>query len=127
MITLKGKYKDRKITISGNLPTEGEYFVFITFFTIKDIIDEIRIDDTRENFQFVSDYVELLTAREQEVLELMQIGATNAEIAETLDLADGYIRNCTSSIYEKLKVRNRTEAIHRANELGILSPVKRSL
>lgn len=123
MITLKGKYKDRKITISGNPPTDGEYFVFITFFTIKDIFDEIRIDDTQEISQFVSEYIELLTAREQEVLELMRIGATNAEIADKLDLAEGYVRNCTSSIYEKLKVRNRTEAIHRANELGILSPV----
>lgn len=61
-----------------------------------------------------------LSKREIEVLKLIQQGLTNEEIAEKLELGGGTIRNYTSSIYEKLKVPNRTSAISKAIELGLL-------
>ncbi|MBN1877386.1 MAG: DUF4935 domain-containing protein [Anaerolineae bacterium] len=61
-----------------------------------------------------------LTARELEVLELTQKGMQTKEIAETLGLSDGTIRNYLSSIYEKLDANNRIDAVQKAIELKLL-------
>ena len=63
----------------------------------------------------------LLTAREQEVLDLIASGATNPEIAEQLFLSTHTVKEHTSALYRKLKVRNRAEAVQRAQRLGILA------
>jgi two-component system response regulator DesR len=60
-----------------------------------------------------------LTEREREVLALMSSGATNREIAETLFLSPHTIKEHTSTIYRKLDVRNRAEAVQRAQRLGL--------
>jgi DNA-binding CsgD family transcriptional regulator len=62
----------------------------------------------------------LLTRRERDVLDLLQSGCTNREIAAELELSSGTIRNYTCSLYDKLKVRNRLEAVTRAAEMGLL-------
>ena len=62
-----------------------------------------------------------LTPRELEILHLMHHGLQNREIAEQLEISDGTTRNYTSSIYDKLGVRNRVEAIQKALELGLIS------
>jgi two-component system response regulator DesR len=63
----------------------------------------------------------LLTAREHEVLELVAKGSTNPEIAKALFLSPHTVKEHTSSLYKKLGVRNRAEAVQRAQRLGILS------
>ena len=60
-----------------------------------------------------------LTEREREVLSLMASGATNKEIAQRLYLSPHTIKEHTSSLYRKLKVRNRAEAVRRAERLGL--------
>jgi LuxR family maltose regulon positive regulatory protein len=67
------------------------------------------------------DLVEPLSQREREVLQLIALGLTNQEIAEQLIIAPGTVKAHTSSIYRKLDVANRTEAVARARQLGILS------
>jgi len=62
-----------------------------------------------------------LTDRERAVLELMASGATNPEIAEELHLSKHTIKEHTSSVYRKLGVRNRTEAVQRGQRLGLLT------
>ena len=62
-----------------------------------------------------------LTDRERAVLELMASGATNPEIAEQLHLSKHTIKEHTSSVYRKLGVRNRTEAVQRGQRLGLLT------
>jgi LuxR family maltose regulon positive regulatory protein len=64
--------------------------------------------------------VEPLTERELEVLRLMAEGRSNAEIAAELIVALGTVKAHTSSIYRKLDVRSRTEAVIKASELGLL-------
>jgi LuxR family maltose regulon positive regulatory protein len=64
--------------------------------------------------------VEPLSGRELEVLHLMAQGRTNQEIARQLIVAPGTIKAHTASIYRKLDVANRTEAVARARQLGIL-------
>jgi two-component system response regulator DesR len=55
------------------------------------------------------------------VLELMASGATNPEIAEQLHLSKHTVKEHTSSVYRKLGVRNRTEAVQRGQRLGLLA------
>jgi DNA-binding NarL/FixJ family response regulator len=61
-----------------------------------------------------------LTERERSVLELMAAGSTNPEIAESLHLSKHTVKEHTSSVYRKLGVRNRTEAVQKAQRLGLL-------
>jgi two-component system response regulator DesR len=63
----------------------------------------------------------LLSEREREVLDLMARGATNREIAGSLHLSPHTVKEHTSSLYRKLKVRNRAEAVRRSERLGLLS------
>ena len=51
-----------------------------------------------------------LSEREREVLGLLARGMTNAEIAATLYLSEGTVRNYVSAILEKLDVADRTQA-----------------
>jgi NarL family two-component system response regulator LiaR len=52
-----------------------------------------------------------LTAREQEVLDLMEAGLSNAEVARHLKISQYTVKNHVSNILEKLGVSNRTEAV----------------
>lgn len=62
-----------------------------------------------------------LSPREREVLALMARGATNREIAERLFLSPHTVKDHTSALYRKLGVRNRAEAVRRAERLGLSS------
>ncbi|MDQ6805994.1 MAG: response regulator transcription factor [Actinomycetota bacterium] len=62
----------------------------------------------------------LLTEREQEVLDLIAAGSTNREIAERLYLSPHTIKEHTSTLYKKLRARNRAEAVQRAQRIGLL-------
>jgi two-component system response regulator DesR len=62
-----------------------------------------------------------LSERERTVLELMASGSTNPEIAEALHLSKHTVKEHTSGLYRKLGVRNRTEAVQRAQRLGLVS------
>ena len=62
-----------------------------------------------------------LSDREREVLVLMATGATNREIAASLYLSPHTVKEHTSALYRKLEVRNRAEAVRRAERLGITS------
>jgi DNA-binding NarL/FixJ family response regulator len=63
---------------------------------------------------------EALTRREVEVVRLMASGASNKEIADALGTAEATVKNQASSIFMKLGVRDRTRAVLRAIELGVL-------
>ncbi len=64
--------------------------------------------------------VEPLTEREIEVLRLIATGQSNPAIAEELMVAVGTVKAHTSSIYRKLDVANRTQAVAYARQLGII-------
>jgi len=64
--------------------------------------------------------IEPLSPRELEVLNLIALGKTNLEIAQQLFVARGTIKAHAASIYRKLDVTNRTEAVARSRQLGIL-------
>ena len=62
-----------------------------------------------------------LSDREREVLDLVAGGATNREIAEQLFLSPHTVKEHTSSLYRKLSVRNRAEAVQKAQRLGLIT------
>ena len=62
-----------------------------------------------------------LSEREREVLEAVASGATNREIAGQLFLSPHTVKEHTSSLYRKLGVRNRAEAVQKAQRLGLIS------
>lgn len=64
--------------------------------------------------------LERLTARELEVLRLAAQGAANDEIAETLCLTPGTVKNHLSHIFDKLGARDRIHALRLAKEWGLL-------
>lgn len=61
-----------------------------------------------------------LTPREREVLRLIAAGFSNREIAEASGTAEGTVKNQASSILSKLGVRDRTRAVLKALELGVI-------
>jgi DNA-binding NarL/FixJ family response regulator len=63
-----------------------------------------------------------LSEREMEVLGLLARGMTNAEIAATLYLSEGTVRNYVSAILEKLDVADRTQAAVLALRYGLATP-----
>ena len=67
------------------------------------------------------DLVEQLSLREIEVLQLIASGLSNQAIAEQLFVSLSTIKKHGSSIYGKLGVSSRTQAITRAQELGLLA------
>lgn len=63
---------------------------------------------------------EELSPKELEVLRLMAGGYSNREISSAIHKSEGTVKNQVSSILEKLGVRDRTQAVLRAINLGML-------
>lgn len=63
---------------------------------------------------------EALTERELDVLRCIAEGLSNREIAERLVITEGTVKNHVSNLIAKLNVRDRTQALLRAQELGLL-------
>lgn len=68
----------------------------------------------------VQPLVEPLSTREREILSLIATGASNREIAGTLFLAEGTVKNHVTNILGKLGVRDRTQAALKAKETGLI-------
>jgi LuxR family maltose regulon positive regulatory protein len=68
----------------------------------------------------VAGLVEPLTPREAEVLRLVCEGLSNRAIAERLVVSLSTVKKHTGNIYGKLGVSSRTQAIVRAQELGLV-------
>jgi len=67
-----------------------------------------------------SPLVEPLSQRELEVMELLDSGKSNQQIADELILSIGTVKKHVYNIYSKLGVERRTQAISRARELGLI-------
>jgi transcriptional regulator EpsA len=61
-----------------------------------------------------------ITARERDILGWLQQGKSNWEIAQILDRSPHTVKNQVRSILVKLRVNNRTQAVSKAIELGVV-------
>ena len=82
--------------------------------------DLIRLSGRRESSSEDS-LVEPLTARELEVIQLMAQGLANKQIALKLGISEHTVKFHLSSLYAKLGISSRTEAVKRGIELGLIS------
>ncbi len=95
----------------------GEYFLQPSI-TAKVVSEFARIAPHTAND--TTPLADPLSSRELEVLTLVATGANNKEIANTLFIAEGTVKNHLTSILSKLQARDRMQAAIRARELGIL-------
>jgi LuxR family maltose regulon positive regulatory protein len=119
MLTVRATLRDGVITFVDKIDVPAnEQKILVTF-----LDDDTTIFEDlshRDVMKIVSSARFNLSDREIEVLRLAQQGMTNEKIGEKLEIGHGTVRNYLSSIYEKLKVENRTSAIAKALELGLL-------
>jgi DNA-binding NarL/FixJ family response regulator len=82
----------------------------------------VATDAVRERFQYrnLSQPQGRFTEREVAILRLLSGGYSNKEIARTLHLAEGTVKNYVSEILEKLETRDRTRAVLKAITLRII-------
>jgi DNA-binding NarL/FixJ family response regulator len=64
--------------------------------------------------------IEPLTSRELDVLRALAEGLSNLEIAQKLVITEGTVKNHVSSLLAKLEVRDRTQAVIKAQKLNLL-------
>ena len=77
--------------------------------------------ETKKTHQPVSGMlVEALSERELEIINLIASGHTNQEIAEILVIAVSTVKSHINSLYGKLGIQRRTQAIVMARELGLI-------
>ncbi len=75
---------------------------------------------TRQRFPTAESSHIQMSDRENDILQLMARGLTNADIARELYLTEGTVRNYTSNIFAKLSVNDRTQAVLAALRYGLV-------
>jgi DNA-binding NarL/FixJ family response regulator len=83
------------------------------------LVDEVT-RRRRADLTVTNDALSRLTQREIEILSHLGLGEDNREIARSLYLAEGTVRNHVSSIYEKLELKDRAQAIRYAILSGLI-------
>ncbi|TET55510.1 MAG: response regulator transcription factor [Anaerolineales bacterium] len=107
-----------QLTEAIRATARGEAFIHPAV-TSKVVAEFARLTE-REHSRREQPLDEPLSARELEVLALLAEGLSNREIGERLFIATGTAKNHVSSILAKLGVRDRTQAVLQAQELGLL-------
>ncbi|MCM2411947.1 response regulator transcription factor [Streptomyces sp. RKAG290] len=87
---------------------------------VRKVLAGERVIDPTLAAAALADGASPLTDREREVLRTAADGSTNAEIAASLHLSQGTVRNYLSTAIQKMAARNRAEAVRMAREKGWL-------
>jgi len=65
-----------------------------------------------------------LSSRQLEILDLMESGKTNKQIAEVLGISQSTVKFHIAGLFRELNVRTRTECVHVARQLNVGGLVK---
>jgi len=110
----------KMLSTKENAPQAGYIKQLLTAFPESLSVQRTEKVATKPITTSVEVLLEPLSGREQEVLELLAAGMANQKIAERLVVTVGTVKTHIKSIYGKLGVHSRTQAIVRARELGLL-------
>ncbi|QFU23795.1 response regulator transcription factor [Shewanella eurypsychrophilus] len=83
-----------------------------------DVLQQVTSNHQQLNIDSLSSIA--VTSRESEILTLMAGGFSNKEIADSIFLAQGTVKNHVSNILLKLESRDRTQAVLKALQLGLI-------
>jgi DNA-binding NarL/FixJ family response regulator len=106
-----------KLVEAIHAAARGEYFLQPSI-TAKVMAEFSRT--TRSIQASGSPLAEPLSTRELEILRLVANGLSNKEIADSLVIAEGTVKNHLTSILSKLEARDRMQAVIKARELGLI-------
>jgi LuxR family maltose regulon positive regulatory protein len=101
-----GRYFDEAVDLIDAMPDPGD---------LRRMVGETR----RASIRRASRFGEELTEREVEVLRLLAAGLTAREVAERLFVTFNTVHSHVRTIYRKLGIGSRSEAVARARELGV--------
>lgn len=96
-------------TIVGVIPREG---------SVEDVVELLQrlaaptVIRAIQDRQAIGEGAQALTTREREILELIERGLSNKEIARRLRIEVGTVKNHVHNVLQKLQVRGRGEAAH---------------
>ena len=85
-----------------------------------------RVTQIDRSFRSAEERDAVLTRREQEVLQHFANGKSTVEVARALTISQKTVKNHLTSIYQKLNVRDRTEAVLLAVRMGLIRLERRS-
>lgn len=93
-----------------------------TDFLLSNMRDEQKLEDffALHCYNRSQPFVDSLSERKLEVLQLIAQGLSNQQISDRLFLALSTVKGYNRNIFDKLQVKRRTEAIARARELGLI-------
>lgn len=80
------------------------------------LLDELSLPE-KQTIMNLLPHKSLLTSREQDVMQLLQKGYTNKQIAETLHVSLATVKTHLINIFSKLQVNNRIEALTKYQEM----------
>lgn len=95
----------------------GEHYVDKAF--LKGVLTELN-DEPRSQSEHMTDWVNPLSPRENEVLQLMVEGMTNQAIAYVLDVSPHTVKEHVQHVCQKLEANGRTDAVVKAIRLGLV-------
>ena len=129
VIMLTAVSEDQKV-VSGLKIGADDYIV--KPFILPNLLARIEAVLRRSNWQKVAQTktektlnksvsIEVLTPKEKEVLALVAKGASNQEIADKMCVRDVTVKTHLNSIFKKLKVTNRTQAVLLAMQIDLVN------
>lgn len=95
---------------------KGEYFLLPSI-TAKIVSELKRVSSSGSKH---AELVEPLSGRETEILKLVSNGMSNRQIADTLVISEGTVKNHLSNILAKLSARDRIQAVEVARRIGLI-------
>jgi NarL family two-component system response regulator LiaR len=145
VLVLHRRFPESRILVLGHRPTTAECTQMLSFGATGCLSKETEASDIVSAIKLASRGMHVLprsaaagggvdrlgpegaelTAREAEVLELLQDGCTNSEIAEQLSIGIETVRTHARSVYRKLRVPSRRELARMAQRDAVVVDEKR--
>lgn len=112
---LPGAFTPERLESLKLLSAQIAYIKILQSYLKEDAGDNGRTDGETQYY-----YIDSLTERETEVLQLIAAGMSNKEIAEELDMTVNTVKTHIKNVYGKLQVNRRVQAVEMAKKLEIL-------